>query len=58
MDADEIKALRDKLGLTQAKLAERLGVSPAQVCKYESGQRTPGGAVKILLGRLAKGKRK
>lgn len=58
MDATEIEALRKAMGLTQAAFGAKLGVTAAQVSKYESGHRKPGGAVKILLGKLAKGTRK
>jgi transcriptional regulator with XRE-family HTH domain len=37
MEPHEIKALRRKLGLTQAKFGEKIGVSRSQVSYYESG---------------------
>ncbi len=36
-----LKNIREGLGLTQAALAEKLGVSPVSVCRYESGDREP-----------------
>src|SRR5687768_6019332 len=36
-----IKALRERLGLTQAALAERLGVSFVSVNRWENGQSRP-----------------
>jgi len=49
-----IKALRTQLGLTQAELAERLGLptydgSAPRVADLESGRRTPSGPVQKLL---------
>jgi DNA-binding transcriptional regulator YiaG len=40
--ASRIKALRAKLGLTQAQFAERIGVSTAAVITWENEQRVPG----------------
>ncbi len=36
----EFRALRKRLGLTQAQLAERLGIGPRQIWEYESGNTT------------------
>jgi DNA-binding XRE family transcriptional regulator len=41
MTADQYKALRKKLGLTQAGLAERLGVSRKAVNARENGTKIP-----------------
>ncbi len=40
LTTDEIIAIRKKLGLTQEKLAEKLGVSRITEARYESGQLT------------------
>lgn len=37
----EIKNLREKKGLKQYELAERLGIKPAYVCDIENGRRKP-----------------
>lgn len=42
-----IALLRKMSGLSQAELAERLGVSPSAVGMYEQGRRTP--SVQILV---------
>ncbi|MFW6336900.1 MAG: helix-turn-helix domain-containing protein, partial [Phycisphaeraceae bacterium] len=39
--AEQIKTLRGQLGLTQAALAERLGVSYVTVNRWENEQSTP-----------------
>lgn len=48
-----LRAERQRLGLTQAGLAERAGVAPETLRKYESGGRTPSRAsIGRLLGAL------
>ena len=39
MTGQEFKSLRARLGLTQAAIAQRLGVSVTAVWRWESGQR-------------------
>lgn len=39
--AEKIKALREKLGITQAELAERSGLSEISIRKYEKNERNP-----------------
>ena len=39
--ADGLLATRQKLGLTQAQIAQILGVSPLSISKWESGNVTP-----------------
>ncbi len=41
MKAKHVKALRNKLGLTQAELARKLGVDRAAVNQWEAGTRKP-----------------
>ena len=41
MTADEIKALRLYLGLSQEKFAQLLSVSRRQVARWEAGESTP-----------------
>ena len=36
-----IKEKREALGMTQKALAERVGVTPAQMCMIETGKRMP-----------------
>ena len=50
MFGEKLKCLRQERGMTQAELAERLGVSPSAVGMYEQGRREPEGA---LLARIA-----
>jgi DNA-binding transcriptional regulator YiaG len=54
MAPDEIRALREQLGLGRAEFAARLGVTPRLVGYWETGGRSPGGAAEILLRKLAK----
>jgi transcriptional regulator with XRE-family HTH domain len=37
MTGIELRALRERLGLTQQQLADRLGMSRSQIIDYESG---------------------
>ena len=46
-----IASLRRKAGLSQAELAERLGVSPSAVGMYEQGRREPSCDILIALAR-------
>jgi len=41
MTSDEIKAIREGLGLTQAQLAQLLGVHPITISKWERGVAPP-----------------
>jgi DNA-binding transcriptional regulator YiaG len=52
MDADEMKAARARLGLTQAQLAAELGVHAMTVSKWETGQRSIPEPVARLVQRL------
>ena len=49
---NRIMALREADGLTQAQLAERVGVSQATVSQWESGTRTPSGEAVVALARV------
>lgn len=44
-----VQAIRLRLGLSQAKFAERFGFSLDTVRKWEQGQRQPTGAARVLL---------
>lgn len=52
------RALRERVGLTQADIASVLGVDRATVSRYETGKRTARGdlatAYRALLDRLAR----
>jgi len=48
-----VKALRTRLGLTQAAFAERLGASAQAVSFWERGTRSPRGLYAAALRRLA-----
>lgn len=50
-----IRALRQRLGLTQRELADKLWISVATVLAWEDGRRAPGGPERKLLGLLADG---
>lgn len=44
----ELRALREKLGLTQAELGERLGITASAVAHLESGKNTMSKPVAML----------
>lgn len=54
MSPEEIKTRRNKLGLTQGELAERLGVAIDTVARWESGTSAPesGPMLDLALKRL------
>jgi len=47
--ADEIRALRARLGLSQPQFARRFGFSLSALRQYEYGRRSPRGAATTLL---------
>ena len=48
-DAEKIKALRERLSLSQTVLADVLGASPSTVRKWEAGAKRPSGPSRRLL---------
>jgi putative transcriptional regulator len=52
MKPSEIKEIRDNLGITQADLANLVGVTVHAVRKWEQGQRCPGGAATKIMREL------
>jgi transcriptional regulator with XRE-family HTH domain len=44
----DVKALRERLGLSQAQFADRIGVKQATVSRWESGQPVPKPTMKLL----------
>jgi DNA-binding transcriptional regulator YiaG len=52
-DARSVKGLRRHLALTQAELADELGVRQQTVSEWETGQYTPRGASEKLLNIVA-----
>lgn len=49
MTPDEFRNIRDDLGLSQAKMAETLGVCRRSIQYYESGEKPIPKPVKMLL---------
>lgn len=47
--AAQVRALRDRLGLSQAQFAHRFGFAVDTVQQYEQGRRTPSGPAATLL---------
>ena len=48
-DFVDIKAIREKSGLTQSEFALRYGISPRSLQEWEQGRRQPEGAVRAYL---------
>lgn len=49
----DLKTLRKRLGLSQAEIAERLGVDQATISRIEAGKARPSGPVQILIDMMA-----
>jgi putative transcriptional regulator len=45
----DVRALRDRLGLTRSAFGQRLGLAVAAVRDWEQGLRRPGPAARVLL---------
>jgi len=52
MTADEIRTLRKRLDLTQAELAQRIGLTREAVTQWETGRARPNGPARMLLRQL------
>lgn len=52
MFGKKLKILRKKLGITQASLAKKLGISPSTVGMYEQGRREPDSTMLIKIADL------
>jgi putative transcriptional regulator len=49
VDADDIRTLRARSGMTQAQFAATFGIGLGTLQKWERGERRPSGAAKSLL---------
>ncbi len=47
--AVDVKAIRRRLGLSQAQFAAKFGFAPASVRNWEQGRRIPDGPARVLL---------
>jgi DNA-binding transcriptional regulator YiaG len=54
--ADRIAALRAELGLTQAEMADEMGVRQQTISEWETGRYLPRGASARMLRILAEGR--
>lgn len=50
----QIKAIREKMNLSQTVFAKMLNVSPSSIRQWEQGKRKPTGPTKVLLELLQK----
>ena len=50
----DVKAIREKYGLSQTKFAQLLGISASTLRNWEQGRRNPEGPARILLSVAAK----
>jgi putative transcriptional regulator len=48
-EVPDVKALRKRLGVSQAEMAVLIGVSPRTLQNWEQGRRTPEGPARALL---------
>ena len=51
--AEDVRAIRRRLGLTQAQFAARYGFSLETIRNYEQGHRRPAGPARVLLKVIA-----
>jgi DNA-binding transcriptional regulator YiaG len=58
MEPEEVRAIRKRLGLTQAALAAKLGVQREAVARWEIGTRPVTGPVALAIRSLKKSKRR
>jgi putative transcriptional regulator len=49
IDAEDVRAVRKRSGLTQTQFAETFGIGLGTLQKWERGERRPSGAAKSLL---------
>jgi transcriptional regulator with XRE-family HTH domain len=54
MTPTELRALRDKLNLTQRELGEAIGKTHETICRYESGERPIPKTVQMALEAYAR----
>lgn len=50
----DVKAIRERTGLTQAEFAARFGFSPRTLQQWEIGRRMPHGPARVLLTIIAR----
>jgi DNA-binding transcriptional regulator YiaG len=50
----DVRAIRERLGLSQARFAARFGFSAAAVRQWEQGRRKPHGPARVLLTIIAR----
>ncbi|MBI2817828.1 MAG: helix-turn-helix domain-containing protein [Acidobacteria bacterium] len=58
MNPEELRVIRDKLGMTQEQLASALGVHRVAVARWETGTRKIPSMLALALHTLAQGHRK
>ena len=54
--AERLTAARRSLGLSQRKMAEKLGVDPATLMGWEAGKHQPTGKSMEIIGRILHGR--
>lgn len=54
----DVKAVREKTGMTQEKFAACFGISPATLRHWERGDRNPNGPALVLMNLLKKDHKK
>jgi putative transcriptional regulator len=54
METHQIKAIREKMNLSQTVFAKLLNVSPSSIRQWEQGKRKPTGPTRVLLELLKK----
>ncbi len=52
MFSDKLRQMRKKMGITQAKLAKKLKVSPSTIGMYEQGRREPDAEMLVKMAKF------
>jgi transcriptional regulator with XRE-family HTH domain len=58
MTPADLRAIRERLGLTQAELAERIGVTDRSMRRYESGEHSISRPIAMLIESIRPRRRK
>jgi transcriptional regulator with XRE-family HTH domain len=53
-NVEQVRSIREKIGITQAELAAKCGVTVTTVSRWETGKSSPDRRAQVILLQLAK----